>query len=501
MRLHARVVALAVCLAAMPSWTSSALADPAPQAPSVDVLLEPLLKDRLFAVADLGVQFVNIRTGEEVFAKNADKAMIPASTMKVLTAATALKRLGPGYRFTTDILLDGEVDGAGKLQGDLIIRGHGDPTFVVEKLWKLVYDIELFGIREIEGDVIFDDSFFDAVAALPGWDKEADEREGPTYFATLGALSLNTNTAALVIRPGAAVGASAKVQFETPSGDYLALDSQMKTGASGSRYWFDINRETEDDKLKFVVTGSVPAGQVVEREYRTVLDPTAHFMGAFHDMMRQRGITISGRYRRGSTPSSADIAMQVRSQPLSQILADMDKYSYNFHAEQVLKAVGAEVLGPPGTTQKGLDVVRSYLAELGVEGSGVRLVNGSGLSRDVRMAPSVLTALLMDMAHDPKVGSEFAATLAIAGVDGTLARRLKEEPARLRGKTGTLDGVHCLAGYLDAADGERYAFAFLANGDRATSATVKALQDRFARALLQAPPGAATADGGDDGEE
>nr|MBA2321331.1 D-alanyl-D-alanine carboxypeptidase [Deltaproteobacteria bacterium] len=166
--------------------------------------------------------------------------------------------------------------------------------------------------------------------------------------------------------------------------------------------------------------------------------------------------------------------------------------------EQVLRALGSEVLGAPGTAEKGVAVVEGYLTEIGLEPADYHLVNGSGLSRSISFRPSAMTAVLMDMAHDTKVGPEFESSLAIAGVDGTLSRRIREDPARMRGKTGTLDGVHCLAGYLDASDGERYAFAFFANGDRATSASVKALQDRMARALLASPPGQATADNSDE---
>jgi D-alanyl-D-alanine carboxypeptidase/D-alanyl-D-alanine-endopeptidase (penicillin-binding protein 4) len=487
------MLALLGALAALPAGLAAA-DSPAPPA-SMEELLAPVVKDRLFSIAKVGVQVVNVRTGEEVFARNADSQMIPASTMKVVTAATALKRLGSGYRFTTDIAVDGELDASGKLQGNVYVRGHGDPTLVVEKMWKLVNDMKLYGIEQIQGDLVFDESFFGTNYDLVGWDKEADLREGPAYFPSLGALSLNTNAVGLVIRPGTAIGAPARLVLETPASDYVELDNQLKTGSASSRYWYDVEREVEDGgKMKFTVTGSVPIDQEVEREYRSIEDPTAHFMAAFHEQVRAQGISVSGRYRRGTVPGNAEIILQLRSQPLAQILADMDKYSYNFHAEQVLRALGAEVLGPPGTAEKGVAVIQGYLSEIGLPPSEYHLINGSGLSREIGVRPSAMTAVLMDMAHDAKVGPEFESSLAIAGVDGTLARRIREDPARMRGKTGTLDGVHCLVGYLDASDGERYAFAFLANGDRATSASVKALQDRLARAMLASPPGQATAD-------
>ena len=495
--LSVRALALLGAVVTLPGGLAAADSPPPPK--PMEEVLAPIVKDRLFSLAKVGVQVVNTRTGEEVFARNADTPMIPASTMKVITAAAALKRLGPGYRFTTDIAVDGELDAAGKLQGNVYVRGHGDPTLVVEKLWKLVYDMKLYGIEQIQGDLVFDESFFGTNYDLVGWDKVADVREGPAYFPSLGALSLNTNAAGLVIRPGTAVGAPARLTLETPASDYLELDNQLKTGTASSRYWYDIERTVEPDgHMKFTVTGSVPMDQEVEREYRSVEDPTAHFMAAFREQMRAQGISVEGRYRRGTVPGNAEIALQLRSPPLAQILADMDKYSYNFHAEQVLRALGSEVLGPPGTPEKGVAVIQGYLSEVGLEPTDYHLVNGSGLSREISIQPSAMTAVLMDMVHDGKVGPEFQSSLAIAGVDGTLARRIREDPARMRGKTGTLDGVHCLVGYLDASDGERYAFAFFANGDRATSASVKALQDRMARAMLASTPGQATADNSTD---
>ncbi|MBA2319548.1 MAG: D-alanyl-D-alanine carboxypeptidase/D-alanyl-D-alanine-endopeptidase, partial [Deltaproteobacteria bacterium] len=359
---------LAFLLTAVGMPAGLAIADPTAGLNPIEELLAPVAKDRLFSMARVGVQIVNVRTGEEVFARNADTALIPASTMKVVTAATALKRLGTGYRFTTDIAVDGELDASGKLQRNLYVRGHGDPTLTLEKLWKMVYDLKLYGIEQIQGDIIFDESFFGTNYALTGWDKASDLKEGPVYFPSIGALSLNTNAAGLVIRPGATVGAPARLTLETPAADYITLDNQLKTGSSNSRYWFDIEREIEDGgKLKFTVTGSVPLDREVEREFRSVVDPTAHFIAAFREQVRTHGITLTGRYRRGTVPGDAEIIQQLRSPPLAQILADMDKYSYNFHAEQVLRALGSEVLGAPGTAEKGVAVVEGYLTEIGLE--------------------------------------------------------------------------------------------------------------------------------------
>jgi D-alanyl-D-alanine carboxypeptidase/D-alanyl-D-alanine-endopeptidase (penicillin-binding protein 4) len=178
---------------------------------------------------------------------------------------------------------------------------------------------------------------------------------------------------------------------------------------------------------------------------------------------------------------------------------DMNKHSNNFYAEQVMRALGGEVGGLPADTTKGLSAISTYLTGIGVDEGAFVLVNGSGLSRKGHIEPRVLTAVLRDMASDPLVGSEFRASLAIAGMDGTLWRRLSEAPGRLRGKTGTIDGVHCLAGFLDDAGGTTYAFAFLVNGFEGSSAQVKRLHDRFARQVFELMPddGAAASDPSD----
>ncbi|MBN2800134.1 MAG: D-alanyl-D-alanine carboxypeptidase/D-alanyl-D-alanine-endopeptidase [Deltaproteobacteria bacterium] len=471
---------------------------PAPSSPMVE-LLQPITRDSLFREADVAWQVVSVRTGEEVFSYQGDKALHPASTMKILTAATALHDLGPAFRFKTEVLTDGKIAPNGDLNGNLYVRGGGDPTFVVEQLWKVLWDLKLEGVTRVRGDVIFDEGYLDTSYALPGWDKAEDLERGPSYFPSLSALSINYNTVALVVGPGAEVGGAARVGLETPVSDYVEVESLVKTGAPGSSRWLKIDREEVGKTLKFTLTGSIPSESGVRKYYRTVLDPTAHFMAAWEEMSKQVGIAVDGHYVRGTAPAGGDLVVEHRSPPLSAILMDMNKYSNNFMAEQVLRTLGAEEGGQPGTTDKGLTAIRAYLSGLGIDESEYTLVNGSGLSRDIDLRPSHLTAVMVDMAQDQQVGREFGASLAIAGWDGTLWRRLSEEPGMLRGKTGTLDGVHCLTGYVEGGDGETYAFAFLVNGFSGSSAKVKRVHDQFARELLRmsGPAQDATASGND----
>lgn len=455
----------------------------APPPVDFEKLLSPLTQDRLFRASKVGIDIRSVETGSSVFARDADAGLIPASTTKVVTAATALRTLGPAFRFSTDVYADGPIDQAGVLQGNVYVQGHGDPTLVIEKLWKLVYDLKLEGVDRIAGDVIFDEGYFDTEYTMKGWNKRRDVEEGPSYFATSSALSLNFNTVAIVVRPGDEVGKPAEVLLETPAGGYVTLESSVTTGAAGAGRRLDIDRKVNKDGMVFTVEGTVPSGDKGRRYYRTVADPTAHFMAAWAEMEKVHGIVVSGKHRRGSTPGNASLIIHHQSVPLTAVLMDMNKYSNNFMAEQVLKTIGAES-GGEGSTAKGLEAVRAYFDELQIPREAYTVINGSGLSRDAKLPPSVLAAVMVDMGRNGAVGSEFQTSLSIAGMDGTLRRRLREEPARVRGKTGTIDGVHCLTGYVTASDGELYAFSFLVNDLRGGSRPAKRLHDRFLRRMF-----------------
>ncbi len=456
---------------------------PAPPTP-IAAALADVTKSWVFRKAHVGLHVVDLESGEEVYAVGAETLLNPASTMKILTSAAALRTLGPAYRFTTDVSHDGDLTTAGVLNGNLYVRGTGDPTFVVEKLWKMVRDLRLAGVERIDGNVIFDDSFHSGGTVLPGWDKPEDVERGTPYFATLSALSLNANTVTLMIAPAVESGSPARVELETPVKGYVEIENQIVTGVPGTRRSIDVERVVSPDGVKLVLTGSIPGGDPDRLPItRTVPDPTAHFIAAFRAQLDEQGIGVSGRFRRGTVPDDVEHLLLVESPPMSSILAEMNKRSLNFFAEQVLRTLGAEVLGD-GSTDGGLAVVRSYLDGLGIAPSEVVLVNGSGLSRSGQMAPVVLTAVLTDMARDPRVSPEFAASLAIGGTDGTLWSRLRDEPGRLRAKTGTIENVHCLAGYVDAEDGHRYAFAFLVNDHGGRAQAVRDVHDSFARSMF-----------------
>ncbi len=488
---------LALLLALLTPYSVAGVEEPSPTPPAaaapaqgLAAVLQPLTEDRLFKESVIGMQVVNTRTGEEAFAWQADRPMQPASVMKLLTTATALRHLGPAWRFSTDLMteVDAKITPEGVLEGNLYVKGGGDPTLVVEKLWRMVADLKLLGVNTIQGNIVFDDSYFADAHLIPGWNKDVDIQNGPSYFAPLSALSVNYNTACLVIGPGTSAGQPARVQLDTPV-SVVEIDNQVLTTRAGGRRWLRIDRElVEDDPtlVKFTVRGEIPLDAQVEREYRTVAEPLSHFISVFRGVLDDRKVKVKGRFVQGVTPKDAVKLVHLDSPPLASVLADMNKHSSNFMAEQVLRAVGATVRGAPGTTAKGVSVIEEYLTSLGLAPGTFKLVNGSGLSREISMPASVITAVILDMYSDHKVGYEFMSSLAIGGVDGTLWARFRDEgeAGRLRGKTGSLNGVFCLAGVVDGGDGEVYAFAVLANELGSSSWPIKRLIERFGESII-----------------
>lgn len=454
--------------------------------PALPAALAEVANDALFSSAQVAVRVIRARDGQVLWEYGDDRPMIPASTMKLLTAATALHSLGPAYRFPTWVMVDGEVDANGVLDGNLYIKGQGDPSMVSERMWRMALDVRLRGIKEIKGNVIFDDSYFQDGTLIPGWTEEEDLDEGPTYFPPLGALSVNYNIAALVVRPGAAAGQPAVVEFESPT-PAVALEGSMSTGSTRSRYWVDLDREVDPDThvATFTIKGNIPSDEGAKTVYRALSDPLANYIGTFSPILKGQGIKVKGAFKGGTTPDKARVLVTEYSDPLVDILAQMNKKSNNFMAEQVLRCVGAEKYGLPGTTEKGLRAVQEYLGSAGVKPDAATLVNGSGLSRGVTLRPSALTSVLEEMYNDPEVGPEFVTTLSVGGRDGTLAYRFREDgmEGRMRGKTGTLNGVSTLAGYVRAADGEVYAFAFLANDIDGASSRARRAHERLVLTL------------------
>lgn len=408
----------------------------------------------------LSVVVRSLTAGETLFAHHPSQMRIPASNQKLATTAAALARLGPDYTFPTDVYADGPVRG-GILEGNLYLKGYGDPFLVQERVRELAHELRLLGLRRIQGDLVADDTYFDAVRYGRGWHAEGSLRP---YQAPHGALSFNFNVVWVLIDPGPAPGAPARVQLEAPAGT-IRLEGTIATGPPGGRPAVRLARRRVDGKDRIRVGGAIPARARRVTYPVTISEPALYAAGAFSVFLKEAGIALGGGVRRGATPKEAELLARTLSRPLGELVRDVNKVSNNFMAEQILKALGAEEHGLPGTAEKGLRVVRDFLLAVGVPADSFELADGSGLSRLNRFSAEGLVALLEAMHRDFRLRPEFAASLAVVGIDGTVRRKMQRTSSvrRVRVKSGLLDRVQTLSGYAVADNGETLAFAILSN--------------------------------------
>jgi D-alanyl-D-alanine carboxypeptidase/D-alanyl-D-alanine-endopeptidase (penicillin-binding protein 4) len=355
--------------------------------------------------AQTGALVVDLSSGDVVFARNPGKPFQPASNEKLATGLTALHELGGDYRISTVVLGTGDRRGS-RWDGDLVLRGHGDPELGHGDLDALAGELRKRGIRRVSGRVIGDESYFDRRRTAPGWK--------PSFY-----------------------------KVECPPLSALVVD----------RAWLDG---------------------------RTWDEPALAAAVAFKRALERAGIRVSRKAAVGRAPASAIELARVASPPVRRLVKVMETESDNFYAELLLKLLGAEEAGR-GTTAAGAAVVRRELVERGVPMAGVRIVDGSGLSRLDRVTGRMLASLLVSARDDPAVSKAFVASLAVAGVSGTLEDRLTRPPARgrVRAKTGTTSAASALSGYAGGA----YVFALVMNGNPVDTDAARTAQDRVARLL------------------
>ena len=399
-----RVATLTACLVVL-CLTIAAPAAARPAEKPLDVRLARTLRVAGIAPARTGALVVDLETGATVFARNPGKQLQPASNEKLATGLTALDELGPAFRTRTVVLGAGTRRGP-RWDGNLILKGFGDPDLRAGDLDGLARDLRRLGLRRVSGRVLGDESYFDRRRTAPGWKASFYKLECPPLSA-------------------------------------LVVD----------RAWLDG---------------------------RTWDEPALAAAIAFKRALERAGIRVSKKAALGSGGRSATELAHVESPPMRRLVKVMETESDNFYAEVLLKLLGAKELGR-GTTAAGARVVRRELAQRDVPLAGVRIADGSGLSRLDRVTARMLGALLVSAWDDPEISRVFLTSLAVAGVSGTLEDRLTAAPARgrVRAKTGTTSAASALSGY----SGTGYAFALVMNGDPVDVTAARTAQDRFARLL------------------
>lgn len=429
--------------------------------------------ERVFTapVAYRGVWGIDIRSldsGESIYRLNADKLMMPASNMKIVTLAATANTLGWDYRFTTTLETAAPITN-GVLQGDLVVRSNGDPSIntrgnrATAVLDEWATALHTAGITSIDGRIVGDDQAFDDEGIGAGW---AWDYLQYGYAAPVGALEFNEDTAPLTVAAGATVGSQAVVGISPGAG--FDVVNRAVTGEAGSRNSIDYKRHL--DRAVLEVFGSIPLGGAAESRTVAVVNPTVFFAQSLKDGLVARGIAVGGDavdyddVITQGTPAERRVLVTTQSPPLTEIATVLMKVSQNLYAETLSKALGAS-RGGLGTWAGGLAISRETLKSWGVPDDAYVLYDGSGLSRYNYITAETLTTILAQMHKDARHRDAFAATLPIAGKDGTISSRLKRTRAEGNAiaKTGSIANVRALSGYVKTRDGETLVFSILAN--------------------------------------
>lgn len=416
---------------------------------------------------------------QQVAALNAQVPRNPASVFKLVTTFVALDLLGPTYTWPTKFHALGPIEN-GTLQGDLLIKGYGDPYLVEEDFWKALGELSRRGIHHITGDLIVDDSHFAVSASDPG---AFDGQPYRLYNVLPNALMVNFKALNFVFTP---VSTGHGVAIETvPSLDNLTIDNQLRLSDGPCRGVLSTFSMTVTDPVaadRVVFNGDYQRSCGTQSLPRTMLQPWSYTYGLFRTFWRQWGGSIDGTIRRGIAPPAKTPFLVWHSRPLAELIRPLNKWSNNIMANSLLYTLGDTMFSPPLTEAQGAAVIHQYFSAHKLDATGMVIENGSGLSRKTRISAQSLIELLHHAYHGPYM-AEFIASMSIVGMDGTMHRRFKKRPeaGHMHVKTGHLNDVAALAGYVSARSGKTYAIVLIINHPRVNSG----FGNDFQNALLQ----------------
>jgi D-alanyl-D-alanine carboxypeptidase/D-alanyl-D-alanine-endopeptidase (penicillin-binding protein 4) len=446
--LKAKLLAVWVCTIALSAQAADS---------DLPLRVQSALNARNVPHDSLSVYVRDLETGEVALEWLGDELRNPASSIKLLTTLVALDLLGPAYRWRTDVFIAGDLKD-GKLDGDLTLKGYGDPFLVTERAWQLLRNIRLAGIREIKGDLLLDDSWFD----VGDYDPAAFDRQPlRAYNVAPNALMMNFKVVRYLFEPDHADG-SVDVTMD-PLLDNLSVENQLGlTNGSCRGYQRGITVTTNQSVDEVTFSGRFPDGCKRYAMDRTALTHNEFVYGLFESLWSESGGAIEGGWKNVVVEGDAEPFLSFNSLPLAEMISRINKYSNNVMARQLMYTLGAEVNGPPGTEDSGKAVIDKWLTDNGLVSTEIE--NGAGLSRTTRTTAKDMVAML-EFAWQQPYMPEYLASMSLSGLDGTLRRRFDDTDlvGKAHLKTGSLDHVTAIAGYLQAKSGRRFAVVAMQN--------------------------------------
>jgi len=462
---------------------SAAAAEPAEE-------LRTLLRIRGPAAGKLGAAVLDAKTGEVLVGRDEETAYLPASAMKIVTTAVSVLELGLDYELRTWVVAAAKPDAAGELAGDLIVLGGGDPSLEVASeageepgaIDRLAREVSRAGVRRVAGDLVLDDGRFDRRLRHPSWPGDQLQR---WYCAPVTALTAQRSCLTVLVKPGDAVGGRGRVVLHPDTG-IVRLENRITTAAKKGEQKIILDLPPGGDTLR--VTGKVWKGSGGYPGEVAVPDPTAYFGDLFRRALVRHGVSVEGRTVRGPGRASeieAPVVLATHDTPLLDLVGTTNRRSQNLFAECLLKNLGYE-RRKRGSFEGGAAVTAEFLGRLGFGEDAFAQADGSGLSRGNRVSALALARVLAAV-YATKARNPFILTLPTGGAaEGSLRKRMKDLEVNVAAKTGTIDGVSALAGYVRARSGRMLCFAVLDNGvhwKRHPLRDARRLQDDLCRIL------------------
>lgn len=437
--------------------------------------LDLTLRNKQLNSCDISYIVTNPSNGEILASKNHHNLMNPASVNKVLISAAALKELGPDYRFHTQFITDGDIN-HGEIN-NLWIKGDGDPFLVIENLWSAIRMLRNRGVEKIKGNVFIDNTYFDNFT-YPGY----NDNNQRAYNSLVSPLALNFNSVTIIVSPSDETGLPAHVVVD-PKNQYINLINKATTGSKNTISIDKLSSEVGDT---IIVKGNIAKGSEPIEVYRNISKPDEYFGFTFKELLRQNNIYLLGIVKNGASPQGGKIIVDYPSKPLSLLIRDMNKFSNNFVAEQILKHLGAVEYGEPGSTEKGIHAIKSWMNKIGVK-DNFYIENASGLSQKNKISSYEIAQVLIAAYNDFSIQPEFLSSLSIAGVDGTIRSRHKEDSVlgKMRAKTGSLTGVSSLAGFIPDSKNNILSFVIIMNECGANWDVLHNSQSNFVETLTK----------------
>ena len=420
-----------------------------------------------------GVEIQSLRTGEIIYQKNEYKSFAPASNLKLYTTSAAFTSLTPEFKYTTLLATDGKVEN-GVLYGNVYLKGSGDPTIcgrynggdVTLTFEQWADSLKAKGINEIRGDIVGDNSAFDGASYGRGW---AADYETDWYAAQMGGIVFNDNCVDMTVTAGDSVGAPARISWN-PATKYITVVNETVTAPPDSNppgYYISFHRAWGTNVVH--VCGNFPMNKQAWHELIAINDPTLYAVTVLKEVLEDKGIDVDGAAKDihdvDTEPNyaKATILATYTSPPLSVIVKTINKRSQNLYAEQLFRTMGMVFYGH-GNMTTGHYVAYPIFTRWGIDTTRIHMADGCGLSHDDLVSPATTVSVLKAMYHS-KYFQAFYESLPIAGVDGTLRNRMKGTAAEnnVHAKTGTIEHVSSISGYVTDADGEMLVFSMMVN--------------------------------------